>query len=256
MSLLGLVERVPLPWKHGKYFAILVHEVFSEVECKALVDRTESKGYEQALVNIGGGRQQQMDDVRNSDRCIIDDPVTAETIWQRILAKLEPLTVSEKKELRLDLLFHPPSSLGSWTAVGANERLRILKYGAGTYFRPHCDGSYVRGSEAGSDREGETSFVTLQLYLNEGCQGGATRFLKHFDGNSNVSHNVVPKQGSVLLFQHDLLHEGACVHDGLKYVVRTDVMYTTRGEGHEYSVKPLGSQSASDSFEATKDELL
>jgi hypothetical protein len=42
------------------------------------------------------------------------------------------------------------------------------------------------------------------------------------------------------------------VTNGQKYVVRTDVMYTLKGPGQDYSLKPilvLG-QSASDSFEA------
>jgi hypothetical protein len=35
----------------------------------------------------------------------------------------------------------------------------------------------------------------------------------------------VPKSGSVLVFDHELLHEGALLKEGLKYAIRTDVMY-------------------------------
>ena len=33
------------------------------------------------------------------------------------------------------------------------------------------------------------------------------------------------KTGSVLIFQHDILHEGSLLHEGTKYVVRSDIMY-------------------------------
>jgi hypothetical protein len=38
--------------------------------------------------------------------------------------------------------------------------------------------------------------------------------------------DVVPKTGSVLLFQHPLLHSGETVVRGRKYALRTDVMYS------------------------------
>lgn len=41
------------------------------------------------------------------------------------------------------------------------------------------DGAYTRGTELGLERVGERSFVTMQIYLNGGMGGGATRF---FDG--------------------------------------------------------------------------
>ena len=64
---------------------------------------------------------------------------------------------------------------------------------------------------------------TLQLYLNEGFQGGETTFLHA----SNSARDVpcVPCRGMVLLFEHHLLHEGSALKQGRKYTVRTDVMY-------------------------------
>jgi hypothetical protein len=41
-----------------------------------------------------------------------------------------------------------------------NLRLRFLKYNPGEYFAPHMDGMYMR-------ENGERSFVTIQLYLNQ-----------------------------------------------------------------------------------------
>ncbi len=56
------------------------------------------------------------------------------------------------------------------------------------------------------------------LYLNDDFTGGATDF-------HDFAASVTPRTGMALLFQHMLLHEGATVLTGVKYVLRTDVMY-------------------------------
>ena len=66
----------------------------------------------------------------------------------------------------------------------------------------------------------EQSFITIQLYLNEGFEGGNTTF---FSGSEEIG--VVPKIGRVLVFQHDLPHEGSLLVQGTKYTMRTDIMY-------------------------------
>jgi hypothetical protein len=37
--------------------------------------------------------------------------------------------------------------------------------------------------------------------------------------------SVLPYPGKALVFRHDVLHTGAQVLDGVKYVMRTDVMF-------------------------------
>jgi len=49
---------------------------------------------------------------------------------------------------------------------------------------------------------------------------GATMFERGRD-----SMEVVPRTGMALVFYHKMLHEGAVVLKGRKYVLRTDVMY-------------------------------
>jgi predicted 2-oxoglutarate/Fe(II)-dependent dioxygenase YbiX len=128
-------------------------------------------------------------------------------------------TPSEKK-MDSFLWRSPHGKTRTVKAVGLNERMRFLKYESGMFFAPHQDIPYVRGPEFGS-RAGETSYVTVQIYLNDkGVKGGSTRFLcgtRYYD--------VQPKMGSVLIFDHDLLHEGSKVTGGVKYSVRTDIMY-------------------------------
>mmetsp|Transcript_54110 Transcript_54110/g.131320 ORF Transcript_54110/g.131320 Transcript_54110/m.131320 type:complete len:172 (-) Transcript_54110:52-567(-) len=125
---------------------------------------------------------------------------------------------------------------GKMHCTGFNERLRILRYGPGCCFLPHYDGWYVRGNELGSERKGETSRLTLLLYLNDGYEGGRTRFLRHSSRNKRHDEgkrktkvndiDVNARPGSVLLFDHDCYHEDVTLEKRQKYVVRTDVMYT------------------------------
>jgi hypothetical protein len=111
--------------------------------------------------------------------------------------------------------------------VGLNERMRFLRYGPGHFFAPHQDLRYVRGPEFGP-RAGETSYVTVQLYLNDKFKGGVTRFLSGGGRHGKRHYNVTPERGSVLIFDHDLVHEGSIVTEGIKYSVRTDIMFTTK----------------------------
>ena len=71
------------------------------------------------------------------------------------------------------------------------------------------------------------SKVTLQLYLNEGFEGGATTFLA---GRDDTDVPCFPKTGMALVFVHNIYHEGSLLVDGRKYAVRTDVMYVPKEE--------------------------
>jgi hypothetical protein len=153
------------------------------------------------------------------------------------------------------------------TKQGVNERLRFLKYGAGQYFRgalnpcypsescsltpskAHCDGTYI--TPDGKQR----TFYTLHLYLNDSEQalgisqlskdqtsaaskvnpageplrGGATTF-HSLDMDRRL--DVDPKAGRILIFQHKrLLHSGDDVISGIKYTMRSDLLYELDGGG-------------------------
>lgn len=207
----------PLPMEvrtwHNKskpQFAIVIENVLSEEECKKWIEDTENKGYELALVNVGGGKQKLMTDVRNSARCIVDDEERMEELWKRV----EPFI---PKDLYADRHVFPS---------GLNERFRFLRYHAGEYFAPHCDGAFIYPSDHPT-RAGQCSELTFLLYLNDlenpETAGGQTRFFT--DWSEKTYYDVVPRRGSVLLFEHKMFHEGVCLGAGEKYALRTDVMY-------------------------------
>jgi hypothetical protein len=170
-----------------------IPDVLTGEECQEYIDWSESLGYEDAPVSLAAG-QVLRPDIRNNARAMVDSPERANDIWSRISADV-------------------PSVLDGRRAVGLNERLRFYRYGPGQRFAPHTDGCYRRSS-------GEESFLTVMIYLNSGARGGETRF-------ENAS--ITPARGLALIFDHYLLHEGAPVLEGQKYVLRSDVMYGLPG---------------------------
>jgi len=132
-----------------------------------------------------------MKDVRNNSRVMVDDPNLAQLVWER--ARL-----------------YVPNTIAAHRAVGVNERFRFYRYEPRQSFRWHRDGYFARPS-------GERSRLTLMVYLNDDFEGGETRFEQAV---------VKPVKGMALFFVHHLLHEGAEVRRGRKYVMRTDVMYS------------------------------
>mmetsp|Transcript_13564 Transcript_13564/g.28752 ORF Transcript_13564/g.28752 Transcript_13564/m.28752 type:complete len:261 (-) Transcript_13564:219-1001(-) len=215
-----------LPVVGSSRFIVVIHNILSPEECAALVRRAEDEGFDHALVTGAGGKQILRKDIRRCGRCILDDAALADSVYQRILNALRG-TELEKKLMTAPWLSIGKDEAESVTAVGLNERMRFLRYQPGNFFSPHQDIRYTRGPEAG-EKQGETSHVTCQLYLNDKFKGGATRFI-----SGTRYYDVAPKAGSVLLFDHDLLHEGAKVTSGKKYSVRSDVMYTPRKQDRE-----------------------
>eukprot|EP01094_Clydonella_sp_ATCC50884_P007113 TRINITY_DN1629_c0_g1_i1.p2 TRINITY_DN1629_c0_g1~~TRINITY_DN1629_c0_g1_i1.p2 ORF type:complete len:186 (-),score=34.49 TRINITY_DN1629_c0_g1_i1:12-569(-) len=119
-------ERIELPNAADKRkVAFMLHNVFTPEECKELIRHSEAMEYKPALVNIGGGQQRLMPDVRNNERVIEDTEERSEWMYQRIRE-------------------YVPQSWRGRPVVGLNERLRYLRYDPGQKFEPHMDGTYMR----------------------------------------------------------------------------------------------------------------
>lgn len=204
-------------------FAVLIHNVLTPDECKQMIERAESGGFEDA--SIYDRRANRIH--RNCQRWYEHDNDLAAKWYDRILEALDD-TPSEYKIRNAPWMGRRYNSTSlPIRSVGLNERLRVLKYSQGEYFGSHMDTKFVRGPNYG-DKAGETSHVSVQVYLNDKFKGGQTRF--HGKGRH---YDVKPKTGSILIFDHNLLHQGAVIKSGKKYVVRTDVMYRkmrTRGD--------------------------
>lgn len=173
----------------------VVHNFLTPEECDYYTTLSESVGFGDAPITTSAGFVMRKD-IRNNDRVMIDEPRIAETIWER----LRPLF---------------PARVQFWVPVGLNERWRFYRYDPGQQFDWHYDGAYERSAQ-------ERSAFTFMIYLNGGVAGGATEF-KGAHGRDAVVR-VQPEAGKALVFPHRILHRGAPVADGRKYVMRTDVM--------------------------------
>ena len=177
-----------------------LHPIFTPEECQAFIERAENHGFEKAMINSRRGAVVDLN-VRNNDRVIWDDPELAELVWQRVKDYLP--VIQGGREIR-----------------GLNERFRYYRYTRGQRFAWHHDGYFERSN-------GERSLLSFLIYLNEGYEGGATKF--------EWTH-VRGKTGMGLLFPHGLVHEGSPVlGEGVKYVIRTDVMYAAEDKFTEMS---------------------
>jgi len=168
----------------------LIQSFMSTAECRRMIAYGESLGFQAAPINTGFGFAI-ASDIRNNTRVMFDDSFLAQTLWLRC-ADMMPLQIP-----------------GRGLRRGLNERFRLYRYQPGQAFRWHRDGSFRRDPQTASQ-------MTLLIYLNTDFTGGATRF---------TDFSVQPRTGMGLCFAHKLLHEGAAVSEGVKYVLRTDVMY-------------------------------
>lgn len=166
-----------------------IDNFWSTQQCDAFIAKSESLGYQAATVETEKG-QKVIESVRNNNRVLYRDSVLAESLWYQ----LKPFA---------------PDQIGNSSAIGLNELFRFYKYQPGQEFKRHRDQSYIRN-------EAEASYFTFMIYLNNNYEGGETTF-------SSVV--VRPKKGMALIFLHDLEHEGSPVKKGIKYVLRTDIMY-------------------------------
>ena len=176
---------------HTAPLVFAVGDVLRATECTDMIARIEQGKPEAAPISLSTGFVMRPD-IRNNTRVMFDDVALAADLFARLGDAI-------------------PARLCGRRAVGVNERFRCYRYEPGQRFAPHYDGAYARS-------ETERSELTLMVYLNEDFTGGKTAF-------HDFDVEVAPRTGIALLFQHRLLHEGCIVESGIKYVLRSDVMY-------------------------------
>lgn len=169
-----------------------IPEFLSADECARWIAETDARGYTDAPITTAAGPVYDAD-VRNNTRVMYDDRAAAETLWRRLAPYV---TAADTRG-------------GLWVPIGLNERLRFYRYEPGQSFRWHYDGAFMRGP-------GEVSRLTFLVYLNDDFEGGETEF---------HDARIEPHKGEALLFTHGVLHQGAEVRRGVKYVLRSDVMF-------------------------------
>lgn len=166
-----------------------IEHFISPAECADLIARSEALGYVEAEVGFSSGAAM-MKGLRNNYRAIFTDPALAARLWERLRAFC-------------------PAELDGSQASGLNEQFRFYKYESTQRFKRHIDGRFQKSPT-------EESRITFMIYLNEEFEGGETTF---------DALTIMPKTGQALCFIHELKHEGRPVSSGVKYALRSDVMY-------------------------------
>jgi len=192
-------------------FAIILDNVFTKEECDRFIQLSEETPENYEIAKINSDDEQIIDTTyRNNQRWLHFDKKLAETFFEKIKSYI-------------------PSEFEGNPVSCVNERLSFLKYSAGEYFRAHEDGYYLRPDNS------EMSYITLQIYLNDVKEedGGATTFIQDTYSKIYQDYSVIPKVGRVLLFEHDIEHEGSILKNGVKYCIRTDVMYSLTKNNNE-----------------------
>lgn len=144
---------------------------------------------------------------RYNDRFSITNEQITDVIWSKLKSCL-----NQDQYILKQLKFE--------NAKGLNPQLRIYRYEKGHYFDKHYDESvHVTGL-------GTTQW-TLLIYLSGGedLVGGDTIFYSAYE---KVATNVHPMAGLALLHKHGddcLLHEAQMVERGIKWILRSDVVF-------------------------------
>lgn len=193
---------------------IAIPELLSFNECEVFVKESEAPPY--GCEEAYGTSHIKVAGLYNT----IEDHDMAATIFERIAP------------------FIPEHIIPGWTAVGVNESFRILKYLVGEDFPVHVDPDYSR--PYGHPQYGEVSFLTLIVYLNGDFCGGHTVFyddagsdkINNDNANTNLCkygsecNKIKPATGTAVMFKHDTYHASENIESGVKYALRTDVMFT------------------------------
>ncbi|XP_076442848.1 uncharacterized protein LOC143281518 [Babylonia areolata] len=199
----------------------LLHEILSAQECKHFINEGERAGF--------GKIEGSSENYRSSQRITFENEALAGMLWKRLRPWLSNITIDgdhQKQHIHgIQFLLQ-----GTWTPAGLNPMFRLCRYMPGGHFAPHFDGHFVKSSQ-------ERSLQTFMLYLNGDFEGGSTNFVderqrlfmdsegKYCAEEKNVLCGIEPEPGLAIVFNHHRLHEGQKLVSGVKYILRTDIMF-------------------------------
>jgi hypothetical protein len=149
----------------------LVDDALTAEACTSIVDEATRSGFSLTAVDYPPS-------YRDNDRAVVTDAALAAALFGRLGNVLPSELVDARTGARQRL-------------VGLNERFRLCRYQNGQSFRIHQDGAHARAP-------GVRSRLTLQVYLDDGCTGGTTRFYAARHGA--LLGADVPQTGRAVVF--------------------------------------------------------
>ncbi|KAI9224665.1 hypothetical protein BC828DRAFT_372774 [Blastocladiella britannica] len=191
--------------------------LLSPTDCQALISAAETHGF---IAAQKGARPRKGDAFRDAGRIALD---THQDLAAQMARLLLPVIARE-----------PCLATG---CVGLSANVRLYRYDRGGSFGAHYDQTVpALGVSSDVSTAAGTTHFTVLIYLSgttdDPVVGGETVFYTNDNAKpGNLVAAVAPVQGRALLHRHGdacLLHEGAVVAKGTKYVLRSDLVYSTR----------------------------
>lgn len=191
---------------NSNLICFVIPSLFTKLECEKLLSAKIKNSFQKANSNYPTY-------YRNNERFVLDSDDLATYLFQKVKPYL-PKTIEINSAIQ--------SENGVWQLKELNNRLRFCKYSANQYFHRHLDGIHYVS-------ETVQSKLTFMVYLNSATEfeGGRTLFFKTKETNE-IWASYTPQQGDLIVFDHNVWHEGEILLEGEKFVLRSDILYSKK----------------------------
>ena len=219
--------------------AAYIDNVLTCDECKSLRSAIDNNNY-LSFWSKSGRENDEARAFRNADTLEFQSDMIATLVWNRIKDKFPFIDINIKNDEYdengiIDTRWERELP-GTWKATNLNSDFLFAKYPSGGSFAPHTDGRTIHDFNY-------RSFYSVIIFLNsiDDGLGGGTKFYKkeavqslerseignQWTANQNLmTAEVLPKEGRMLIFDQDLVHEGVPPLElNQKYIIRSDIMY-------------------------------
>lgn len=225
-------EKLPLRLPKGEAFELpdaIHHDVINGMLADA-----DKHGWQPVGIDGIASHYEDGDEI-GSLRATTFSPELADYLWACVAPHLSSPLIAED-DPQVDI---KPGSI--WRPIGVSPLMRFIRYDQGGLLVPHYDAPFAYD-------EKQMTLKSLVLYAdNQSITGGATRFLRddrlddsvadrdlhdrtELAKSEDVIESVNPNAGSVIVFDHRILHDSEPVEStaqgGRKVIVRTDVVYS------------------------------
>lgn len=200
----------PIPKEYG--FCLQIDEFFSSSECETYLKVAQNNGFTLASPDYPVS-------YRNNQRSVLHSSQIANVILNKL-----------KTILHSNMDIHFPQSTPTCNIDCVNEKIRFCCYRTGEEFILHQDGVYYKSAQTQSG-------MSCLIYLSDDrdYSGGETIFfasgpetIAEGDDTPPIIARVRGKKGTLLLFDHSLWHSGELIENGTKFVLRSDLLFTTQ----------------------------